>query len=83
MALAKIQLVRSRVPVKTSIGVPRGRYEVEDEDRRVVYGSADNIGERSSRRDKLEGKARHSESVQEHAEESEEQDKAVEETSED
>ena len=77
MALAKILIVRSRVPVNTYIGVPRGRYEVEDEDRLVVYGKARAL-ELSRRRDKLEGKAKHSESVQEHEEELEEQDKAVE-----
>lgn len=59
------------------IGVPRGRYEIEEADRLVVYGRAENIAEISGRHDRLAGKAEHSESVKEHQEELEEQDEEV------
>jgi len=61
------------------IGVPRGKYEIEKEDRLVVYGRSDRIQELSKRRDKLEGKAEHKKSAEEHSEELKEQDEAVEE----
>ena len=73
-------VVRTRVPVNTYIGVPRGRDEIEDENLLVLYSSADNVAELSSRRDKPEGKAKHRESVKEHEEKLKEQDKAVEES---
>jgi hypothetical protein len=62
------------------IGVPRGRYEIQEEDKLVVYGKADHIAELCRRSDKLEGKKKHMDSVQEHEEELEEQDKKVEST---
>jgi K+/H+ antiporter YhaU regulatory subunit KhtT len=61
----------------TYIGVPRGRYEIEDTDRLVVYGKAESIADLSGRHDKLAGKAEHSESVKEHQEELQEQDEDV------
>lgn len=61
----------------TYIGVPRGRYEIKEEDRLVIYGKADQIADLTSRSNKLEGKQKHRESVEEHEEELEEQDKKV------
>jgi len=61
------------------IGVPRGKYEIEEEDRLIVYGRSNRIAELSKRRDKLEGKASHRKSAEEHSEELEEQDEEVEE----
>lgn len=66
----------------TYIGVPRGRYQIEEVDRLVVYGRADQVAEISKRHDKLSGKAEHQESVQEHQEDLEEQDDKVEHSSE-
>jgi len=63
----------------TYIGVPRGKYEIEETDRLVVYGKSDRVADLSKRRDKLSGRAEHRESVEEHQEELEEQDEKVEE----
>jgi hypothetical protein len=59
------------------IGVPRGRYEIQADDKLVVYGKADQIADLCNRSDKLEGKQKHRHSVQEHEEDLEEQDKKV------
>ena len=61
------------------IGVPRGKYEVEDGDRLVLYGRSNRIQELSKRHDKLAGKAAHKKSAEEHSEELKEQDEEVEE----
>lgn len=61
------------------IGVPRGKYEIEPEDRLVVYGRSGRIEELSKRRDKLAGKAAHKKSAREHSEELEQQDEEIEE----
>lgn len=58
----------------TYIGVPRGRYEIQDRDRLVVYGRTGRIAEVSRRHDELEGREEHRESVERHREELAEQD---------
>lgn len=59
------------------IGVPRGRYEIKEGDKLVVYGKAEHISDLCQRRGKLEGKMKHKDSVEEHEEELQEQDKKV------
>ncbi len=61
------------------IGVPRGKYEIEDGDRLVVYGRSGRIEELSKRHDKLEGKVAHKRSADEHSKELKEQDEELEE----
>lgn len=51
------------------LGVPQGHHRVEAKDRLILYGKAERIASLSRRRDRLEGKARHAESVESHAEE--------------
>lgn len=60
------------------IGVPRGRYEIEEDDKLVVYGKADQIADLCGRNGKREAQRKHETSVEEHEEEMEEQDKKVE-----
>ena len=61
------------------IGVPRGRYEIEEGDRLIVYGKAERLAEIRDRHDRAEGEAEHDESVKEHADELKEQDESLEE----
>lgn len=59
------------------IGVPRGRYEIEEGDRLIVYGRAERIADIRDRHDSLTGKEEHEESVEEHKGELEEQDQSL------
>lgn len=43
-------------------GVPRGGYRIEQDDRLVVYGQAEQIAEISNRQDKLAGRMQHKQS---------------------
>jgi len=61
----------------TYIGVPRGRYEIVEDDRLIIYGKADRIAALSDRADPLEGKVSHKEAVDTHQAELEEQDSEV------
>jgi K+/H+ antiporter YhaU regulatory subunit KhtT len=63
---------------ETYVGIPRGRYEIQPEDKLIIYGKADNITDLCNRDDKLRGRQSHKEKVEEHREEMEEQDKIVE-----
>ncbi len=62
---------------QTYIGVPRGRYEIEENDRLFIYGKAERLKNLAERRDPLEGKQEHKESVESFREELDEQDEAV------
>lgn len=59
------------------IGVPRGRYEIESDDRLIIYGKSDRIASLSDRAGSYEGKQSHEESVESHEAELEEQDAEV------
>jgi Trk K+ transport system NAD-binding subunit len=63
----------------TYIGVPRGKYEILEDDRLVIYGKTDRIASLSERRDPLQGKVEHEEIVAEHEKELEEQDEEAQE----
>lgn len=56
------------------IGVPRGRYEIEPEDRLIVYGKGERVAALSKRGDVISGKQSHAESVESHETELEKQD---------
>lgn len=60
------------------LGVPRGRYEIKESDKLIVYGKADRIVAIAQRKDALQGRAEHEQETQEHEKELEEQDKAAE-----
>jgi len=62
----------------TYIGVPRGKYEISEEDRLILYGKTDRIAAISARHDRLKGKEEHKETVEEHEEELKEQDEEAE-----
>ena len=62
------------------IGVPRGRYEIMEDDKLVVYGKAEQIDDVCSRKNQREGNIKHEDSVEEHEEEMEEQDQKVQST---
>jgi len=59
------------------IGVPRGRYEIEEGDRLYIYGQAERVENLIRRHDPLEGKQEHRESVESFQEELREQDQTV------
>ena len=61
------------------IGVPRGRYEIEPEDRLVIYGKGDRVAALSNREDPIEGKQSHQASVESHEEELKVQDEELDE----
>jgi hypothetical protein len=62
----------------TYIGVPRGSYVIEEDDRLVLYGKAERLQNLVHRRRSYEGKASHRSGVKAHEEEMEEQDEALE-----
>ncbi|MBC2601575.1 TrkA C-terminal domain-containing protein [Puniceicoccus vermicola] len=62
----------------TYIGVPRGKYEILEDDKLVIYGKTERIAALSERKDPLQGKAEHEEVVAEHEKELEEQDEQAE-----
>jgi NhaP-type Na+/H+ and K+/H+ antiporter len=61
----------------TYIGVPRGRYQIEAEDKLIVYGKGDRVAALSKRSDALAGKQEHKESVEAHEAELDEQDAEI------
>ncbi len=61
------------------IGIPRGRYEVQPDDKLIVYGRTDSVKALCKRKGKRAGKREHRKSVRRHEEELEEQDEKVEE----
>lgn len=63
------------------IGVPRGRYEILEDDRLVLYGKADRIARISKRQDARKGKQEHQQSVKEQETVLKKQDAEVESTS--
>lgn len=56
------------------LGVPRGHYSLELEDKAVVYGKSDNIAAITSRKADAEGEESHQEGIAAHKEEIQEED---------
>lgn len=54
-------------------GVPRGGYQIRDDDKLIMYGQAEKIEQISNRRDKLQGKMDHKQSKEEFEKELKEQ----------
>lgn len=80
-SLAKLKLTNEGVLIlgivqgdDTYIGIPRGTYVIDADDKLIVYGRGDRIASLSKRVDKLEGKAEHKESVEAFQEEMQEQE---------
>lgn len=64
----------------TYLGVPRGRYKVEKDDRLVLYGKSERIAKISRREADRKAEEQHEEAKEEHEEEMKEQDRQAEES---
>ncbi len=62
---------------ETYIGVPRGRYHIEEEDKVIIYGKSGRIRDLCRRNDRLKGIQHQQKSIQQHQQELAEQDEVV------